>query len=414
MPRQQVADAGIRSSLSKPVRHVELHDALLGVLAAAGRSYRPAAAPRPDPALGIRVLVVEDNPVNQLVATGLLENLGCSVDIADDGVEAVERLTGAHEYAVVLMDCRMPRLDGFDATRQVRAQEPPRPAGADHRDDRVRAGGRAGALPGAGMDDYLTKPVDAAELERALRTWARPAGRRGRRAARTPRAAARGGGRDRRPRPRPGADARGPGQGRTSASSSAPPPSFMGRVGDQLVAIREAVDAAQRQRRCSTSAHQLKGSALNLGLPRVAAAAARLEALGTAGRTDGAERAARRPDRRGRRRRLRAPAGDGQGRLTLCETSQVPALPRFRGGRAPTGRPGRARARRSTRWSRRTPPSPGPGRRSSWRPARDRLVARYDGDAVWLEVTTGGRTTRHRSRRIARPGRPGRARSGWP
>ena len=69
------------------------------------------------------MLVVEDNQVNQLVATGLLENLGCKVDVANDGAEAVERLAATHDYAAVLMDCRMPRLDGFDATRAVRARE---------------------------------------------------------------------------------------------------------------------------------------------------------------------------------------------------------------------------------------------------------------------------------------------------
>jgi two-component system sensor histidine kinase/response regulator len=171
VPRQQVADAGIRTSLSKPVRQVELHDALLGLLAPRplpSRARRGGAGPD----LGVRVLVVEDNPVNQMVATGLLENLGCTVDVAEDGIAAVERLSGPHGYAVVFMDCRMPRLDGFDATRRIRAQEPP--------GERVPiVAMTASALEGerercleAGMDDYLTKPVDAGEVERALRSWA--------------------------------------------------------------------------------------------------------------------------------------------------------------------------------------------------------------------------------------------------
>ena len=169
-PREEVENAGIRRALSKPVRHVELHDALLGVLDSTSTSTGPLPEPS-DAALGIRVLVVEDNTVNQLVATGLLESLGGVVDIANDGVEAVEQLSRSHDYAAVLMDCRMPRLDGFDATRQIRALEPE----GQHLPIIAMT---ASALEGererclaAGMDDYLTKPVDVAELERVVRRW---------------------------------------------------------------------------------------------------------------------------------------------------------------------------------------------------------------------------------------------------
>src|SRR6478735_6113328 len=262
VPRQQIADAGIRSSLSKPVRQVELHDALLALLAP-----RPLATVRDrgrgtGPALGIRVLVVEDNPVNQMVATGLLENLGCSVDVADDGVAAVERLTGPHGYAVVLMDCRMPRLDGFDATRQIRAQEPP--------GQRVPiVAMTASALEGerercleAGMDDYLTKPVDAAEVERALRTWAdlsvAPVAEQPARREPPPEAAAVIGVLDPdRVRMLEGLVKDGTSFFERTAAS------FMGRVGDQLLAIRAAVQQGNPNS-LLTSAHQLKGSALNL------------------------------------------------------------------------------------------------------------------------------------------------------
>ncbi len=157
------------------------------------------------------MLVVEDNQVNQLVATGLLESLGCSVDLADDGVEAVERLTRTHGYDVVLMDCRMPSLDGFDATREIRAHEP------DGRRVPIIAM-TASALEGererclaAGMDDYLTKPIDAGELERVVREWAHaPAAS----ARAGPRAAGTGGRPRRRPRPGTDRDARRAAQGR--------------------------------------------------------------------------------------------------------------------------------------------------------------------------------------------------------
>jgi CheY-like chemotaxis protein/HPt (histidine-containing phosphotransfer) domain-containing protein len=225
------------------------------------------------------VLVVEDNPVNQLVATGLLENLGCQVDLANDGQEAVERLAVDIEYDVVLMDCRMPRLDGFDATRLIREQESPgRRIPIIAMTASALEGERERCLA-AGMDDYLTKPVAPAELEHALRVWTQvPA------AAPTPPSAA-------------------PATGvldlervemleslvkdgtsffeRTAAS-------FMGRVGDQVLTIRAAVEA-RNQYGLTTAAHHLKGSALNLGLPRVAEVASRLEALGRTEHSAGAE-----------------------------------------------------------------------------------------------------------------------------
>ncbi|MBI2243638.1 MAG: response regulator [Nocardioides sp.] len=285
--REEVEGAGVHASLSKPVRHGELRGALQALLGDA--TTRPTPASPAGPGLGIRVLVVEDNQVNQLVAAGLLENLGCTVDVVSDGVEAVQLLTRPHEYAAALMDCRMPRLDGFDATRQVRRHEP---------------GGRrvpiialtASAMEGerercldAGMDDYLTKPVDTAELERVIREWAVP--ERDRRTA-SPAS----------PEPADGLPS-GIADGILDAERVAmleglrkdgisfferTAASFLGRVGSQLLAIRAAVDRGDAMG-LLTSAHQLKGSALNLGLPRVAEAAARLEALGIAGSTTGAE-----------------------------------------------------------------------------------------------------------------------------
>ena len=306
--REEVESAGISTSLSKPVRHFELRGALMSLV---GASSAPVAEAAPPPGLGVRALVVEDNRVNQLVAAGILENLGCTVDVAEDGIAAVELLTRPHDYAVVLMDCRMPRLDGFDATRQVREREP-----VGRRVPIIAM--TASALEGerercleAGMDDYLTKPVDAAAMERALRSWVEPAAA----PPAAPAPAAAPAGAD------PGAGG-GPTDAGPTGADDAPAPSppvegergvldpdriamlddlrkdgvsffertaasFMGRVGDQLVAIREAVERDSAMS-LLTSAHQLKGSALNLGLPRVAEAARRLEELGIAGTTEGA------------------------------------------------------------------------------------------------------------------------------
>ncbi|WP_205470839.1 hybrid sensor histidine kinase/response regulator [Nocardioides sp. SYSU D00038] len=115
-----------------------------------------------------RVLVVEDNAVNQLVARGLLESLGYDVAVADDGADAVALLE--HEaFDAVLMDVQMPRMDGYSATRAIRAGE------RDGRRTPVIAmtawaveGERERCLA-AGMDDFLTKPVDPLVLEATLR-----------------------------------------------------------------------------------------------------------------------------------------------------------------------------------------------------------------------------------------------------
>jgi signal transduction histidine kinase/ActR/RegA family two-component response regulator len=119
---------------------------------------------------GARILVAEDNPVNQTVAIEMLKRLGCRVDIASNGEEAV---TAYRElpYDLIFMDCDMPVMDGYTASRSIRALE---------------SGGRhvpiiamtAAALEGdreqclqAGMDDYLSKPVRMSELQRMIRVW---------------------------------------------------------------------------------------------------------------------------------------------------------------------------------------------------------------------------------------------------
>jgi HPt (histidine-containing phosphotransfer) domain-containing protein len=140
------------------------------------------------------------------------------------------------------------------------------------------------------MDDFLTKPVNATDLEAVVRRWT--GGRLSQRTTPAPPAdgprGADGSGADAgdldRARVQMLSELRKDGVSffeRTAAS-------FMSRVGDQVLAIRDAVDDADATRLRNT-AHQLKGSALNLGLPRVAATAARLEALGAAGGTDGAD-----------------------------------------------------------------------------------------------------------------------------
>jgi signal transduction histidine kinase/CheY-like chemotaxis protein len=141
----------------------------------------PLAAPTPDqagvtvervlPILNVHVLVVEDNAVNRRVAVAFLGKLGCTVETAKDGVDAVRKWRES-AYDLILMDCQMPELDGYGATREIRSQE--------------RPGGRipiiamtAHALDGAredclaaGMDDYISKPIDFATLAGLMERWA--------------------------------------------------------------------------------------------------------------------------------------------------------------------------------------------------------------------------------------------------
>ncbi|WP_428267142.1 ATP-binding protein [Haliangium sp.] len=133
----------------------------------------PAAAPKPPPrARSLRVLVAEDNEVGQLVARRFLEDYDCEVMIASDGAEAVAAV-GEGEFDLVFMDCQMPVLDGYEATRQIRAGEPegahvPIIALTAHALEQDRK-----ACFAAGMDDYLSKPLLQEPLEQVLAKWAR-------------------------------------------------------------------------------------------------------------------------------------------------------------------------------------------------------------------------------------------------
>ena len=122
-----------------------------------------------------RVLVAEDNPVHRSLVRSLLEQMGCSVDAVGDGQEAVESFSSS-SYDLVLMDWRMPKLDGVKATRQIRDLEEERSPESETRTPIIAL--TAHALPGdrsrclsAGMDDYLCKPVSRRNLDLMLAKW---------------------------------------------------------------------------------------------------------------------------------------------------------------------------------------------------------------------------------------------------
>jgi two-component system sensor histidine kinase/response regulator len=162
---------GVDGLVTKPIRQTHLHDELARVASGRLTSPSPTGAPQPKRAPSAtgaqRVLVAEDNPVNQLVAVRLLEGRGYGVDVANNGREALEM----HErtpYDAIFMDCQMPELDGYDTTREIRRLE------GDHRHTPIIAM-TASTMPGdterclaAGMDYYSGKPIRAAGLDYVL------------------------------------------------------------------------------------------------------------------------------------------------------------------------------------------------------------------------------------------------------
>lgn len=124
----------------------------------------------PEGVLHGRVLIVEDNSVNQLIARRFLKKLGCEYEVAENGARALELLR-KDEYDVVLMDCQMPVMDGYEATRRIRSGETGRP-------DQPIIAVTASAMKGdntrcteAGMNAYLTKPIEVEALEAELSHW---------------------------------------------------------------------------------------------------------------------------------------------------------------------------------------------------------------------------------------------------
>lgn len=167
----------IDALLPKPIRQSSLFDCIagrLGTSAAAPAAAVPAAVPAPSADSGrrLRILVAEDNAVNQQVAIGLLRQMGHNADVAANGLEAVEAVRTI-PYDLVLMDVQMPEMDGYEATAAIRT-----------------LAGELGCIPivamtanafasdrqrclDAGMNDHLGKPIDRAKLRQLIEHWAR-------------------------------------------------------------------------------------------------------------------------------------------------------------------------------------------------------------------------------------------------
>jgi CheY-like chemotaxis protein len=173
-----LANPHIAATLTKPIRRSQLYDSIvtaLGTSAALRRMKQHQQQKHTlHPEMHTKVLLAEDSIVNQKVVVRMLENLGCRIDTVANGREAVEAVTTL-VYDLVFMDCRMPEMDGYDATAAIRTHEA---ATGDHipiiamtanamREDRDQC-------LQAGMDDYVSKPVTAEKLHSILMKWAQP------------------------------------------------------------------------------------------------------------------------------------------------------------------------------------------------------------------------------------------------
>jgi CheY-like chemotaxis protein len=275
-------ELGISAYLTKPVDAPALHASMCRVLEAPAlrRSVRPAesaaiaAAPH-----RLRILLAEDNIVNQRVAVGLLERRGCDVTVAANGLEALAALAEA-DFDLILMDIQMPHMGGFEATDEIRRREAE--TGGHIRIVAMTAhamtGDRERCLA-AGMDGYLSKPIDPALLYATVE----PAGD------------------------------ETPAQVETQRPAAPSPidrESLLNRVGGdegllieivqlflvdcplRLAAIKEAV-AAGNPDDIRLTAHALKGSASNMSADALTAAARTLERIGTERRVEAAPAAFR-------------------------------------------------------------------------------------------------------------------------
>jgi CheY-like chemotaxis protein len=266
-------ETSIDGCLTKPARQSELYDCLIDIMndGAAPVELAPTSQRALMTGGGATILIAEDNVVNQQVARGVLGQLGYTADVVSNGHEAVAAVA-ARPYAAILMDCQMPELDGFAATRAIRRDEkhgariPIIAVTADVIGD-VRQ-----ACLAAGMDDYISKPLDPRQLGRILAHF-------------VPHDAAP----DRAEDPcstllqRLGEfDRRTPGLGQRIAAL------FIADGHARLEELATALangDAGQ----VAAIAHALHGSAANVGAADMAAASASIERLGRAGSLDSAQ-----------------------------------------------------------------------------------------------------------------------------
>ncbi len=288
----------IACRLTKPTRKAELRRALLGALDTSDRRRedRRKKSPQPEPKgefTGRRILVAEDNEVNQQVTVAMLQALGCEVEAVENGQLALDRLAN-ESFDLVLMDCQMPTMDGFAATREIRAREKAaRESGSETRRLPIIAltahamrGDRQECLA-AGMDDYLTKPFTKDELRELLRRWLPASGGTASRPEKSPA--------DRSTAVKPERAFRFDPAALRRLAKLGKGDEFVSRVVDRylssstklLAALRDAVGASDPEA-VTAAAHPLKSSSAQIGAVRLSALCKELEALARSGSLEGA------------------------------------------------------------------------------------------------------------------------------
>jgi CheY-like chemotaxis protein len=176
----ELAAAGIAAYLTKPVRQSLLFDCLASATGHAppkGVRRITPSMPGAHAAWRLRILLAEDSSINQQVAIGQLNNLGYTADVVANGLEVLEAFQRI-PYEVILMDCQMPEMDGYEATREIRRREEQtgrKPVRIIAMTAHAMQGDREECLA-AGMNDYLSKPVREPELRMALEHCGRLAG----------------------------------------------------------------------------------------------------------------------------------------------------------------------------------------------------------------------------------------------
>ena len=179
---ERLLSAGFTAYLPKPVRGDLLERALRSMFQRDPGEHKPLITRHHlrEAEHYARILLVEDNATNQKLALALLRRRGHQVDVADNGAQALSALADA-DYDLVLMDCRMPVMDGFEATSAIRSGDSGvRDAGIPIIAMTADAmGGDRERVLAAGMDDYLSKPIDATALENMVQQWLQAKGRGG-------------------------------------------------------------------------------------------------------------------------------------------------------------------------------------------------------------------------------------------
>ena len=315
-PAHRAADADglFRATLSKPIRQSQMFDAIASILVEDSfrrpRHGEAAPAVKLAHSMPLRLLVADDNAVNRKVARLVIKRSGYEIDTAETGTEAVEMsaraIAAGTPYDIVFMDVQMPSMDGYDATRAlIAAHGPARPFVVAMTANAMQ--GDREACIAAGMDDYLTKPLDFRAVEKALSLWGARRARPGAEAPAIDDTSAPAAGRAAHPLESAAsthhvsardaasaewADAKILDESRLAEMAEYDDDgsliagmikSYLADMPARIAAMQAAHDADDAGA-LALAAHALKGSASNIGARRLSAICKRIEAAGSAGR----------------------------------------------------------------------------------------------------------------------------------